>query len=143
MFSLNLFLSRFGKADIKPALADILTALFKALETDQSKENDYVMKGILHFLQQQTDPIAAIMRVVSTAAEEIIPYSGKCVQALVTILAKICRNPTNPSFNHYLFETIGALIKSIRYLSLMRSCESDCCTSVQQIRMQWLHLKSF
>lgn len=53
------------------------------------------------------------MRVVHTAQEEMTPYSGKCIQELVTILGRVCQNPTNPSFNHYLFETIAALVQHI------------------------------
>lgn len=90
---------RFGKSDIQPYLTALLDALFKVLETDQSKENEYVMK--------------AIMRVVHTAQETMLPYSEKCVQQLVTILARICSNPTNPVFNHYLFETIAAMVHHV------------------------------
>jgi exportin-2 (importin alpha re-exporter) len=39
--------SRFGKADLKPHLEGVLTNLFRVLSIDQSKENDYVMKGKL------------------------------------------------------------------------------------------------
>ena len=37
---------RFGKDALKPAIQDLLTKLFAALEFDDSKENDYIMKGL-------------------------------------------------------------------------------------------------
>lgn len=89
---------RFGKEDIKPYLDVSLINLFRILEIEASKENDYVMR--------------AIMRIVSVAKEDILPLASKCMTMLVNILAKICKNPTNPTFNHYLFETIAAIIKS-------------------------------
>jgi len=92
----NNSVNRYGKNEIKLMLPTFLNNIFKTLETEQSKENDFLMK--------------ALMRVVATSQEEVIPYSAQIVNALVAILGKICKNPTNPSFNHYLFESISATI---------------------------------
>ena len=92
--------ARFARPDLKPLLADLLSNLFKAVEESaQVKENDYVMK--------------AIMRVIATAQEDILPYSAKCIQVLVTLLNRVYQNPTNPSFTHYLFEAIATMVKSV------------------------------
>ncbi len=50
---------------------------------------------------------------INTAQEDIIPHSARCIQALVGILVRVCENPINPSFNHYLFEAIAAMIKVV------------------------------
>ena len=36
-----------------------------------------------------------------------------CIEELKTILIRVCANPSNPSFNHYLFETIASLVRYI------------------------------
>lgn len=68
------------------------------------------------------------MRVIVTSQEEAIPFSTQIVNALVSILGKICKNPTNPSFNHYLFESISATIMIVRYIFSTMSL-----TLIQQI----------
>lgn len=52
------------------------------------------------------------MRTISTSGSAIASISGQCLQTLVPILARIAANPTNPLFNHYVFESIGGLIKN-------------------------------
>ena len=60
--------------------------LFNALKLLESQENPYVMKCIL--------------RVVGLA-----DFSGDieigCLVGLTSILNEACKNPKNPSFNHY------------------------------------------
>lgn len=41
----NNSVNRYGKNEIKGFLPTFLNNVFKTLETDQSKENDYLMKG--------------------------------------------------------------------------------------------------
>jgi exportin-2 (importin alpha re-exporter) len=53
------------------------------------------------------------MRVCSTAQDEIIPVSANVTNSLVVILSRVYQNPTNPSFNHYLFETLASIAKTI------------------------------
>jgi exportin-2 (importin alpha re-exporter) len=53
------------------------------------------------------------MRVVVVAQEDMSPFAMECIKQLVAILLVVCKNPSNPSFNHYLFETIAAVIKNI------------------------------
>jgi exportin-2 (importin alpha re-exporter) len=38
----------FSKTDVKPFLQPTLANLFKVLESPDSRENDYVMKGMVH-----------------------------------------------------------------------------------------------
>lgn len=41
----------------------------------------------------------------------IAPVAVVCLQALAQMLVEVCKNPKNPGFNHYLFESVAALIK--------------------------------
>ena len=91
------YINRFTKEDLRPFLQTSLVNLFKALTSAQ--ENDYVMK--------------AIMRVVSISQEDMMPFSSECIKQLLAVLDSVAKNPTNPSFNHYLFETIAAVITNI------------------------------
>jgi len=51
------------------------------------------------------------MRVPFTSREEIAPYVGDIIDHLNKILIVISKNPSNPQFNHYTFEAIGALVR--------------------------------
>jgi hypothetical protein len=59
------------------------------------QENDYVMK--------------CIMRVISSSSAS--QYAEGVLAQLTDILKTVCKNPTQPGFNHYLFEAVAALIK--------------------------------
>ena len=76
--------------------------IFNALKLSKSQEDPYFMK--------------CIMRVVGLA-----DFSGDLeigfLTGLTSILNEVCKNPKNPSFNHYLFELVFALMR--------RSCERD------------------
>ena len=90
---------RFGAAQLTPLLQPLLTSLFGVLKTEASKENAYVMR--------------AVMRVTVVAAEGMAPYANVCIEELKNILGRVCANPSNPSFNHYLFESIASLVRYI------------------------------
>lgn len=34
-----------------------------------------------------------------------------CLQQLSQQLLEVCKNPTQPGFNHYLFESVAALVR--------------------------------
>ncbi|XP_073388000.1 exportin-2 [Physcomitrium patens] len=93
--------TRYSAADLTPFLQSLFANLFGALKLVDSQENAYVMK--------------CIMRVLSIA--DIGPFSAQCLGELTNILAHVCKNPTNPSFNHYLFEAVAALLRN--------ACEKD------------------
>ncbi|CAM6129189.1 unnamed protein product [Calypogeia fissa] len=92
---------RYSAADLDPVLEQLLTNLFAALKLPESQENAYVMK--------------CIMRVVNLG--ELRQYTSLCLAELTRILMEVCKNPTNPSFNHYLFEAVAALVR--------KSCGQD------------------
>lgn len=50
-----------------------------------------------------------IMRVISSSSAG--QYAEGVLAQLTDILKTVCKNPTQPGFNHYLFEAVAALIK--------------------------------
>ena len=45
------------------------------------------------------------------AGKGIAPVGPACLQQLAAQLLEVCRNPTQPGFNHYLFESLAALVR--------------------------------
>ncbi|GAA5824131.1 hypothetical protein JCM5353_006154 [Sporobolomyces roseus] len=93
----------FGQADIRDHAEGILNALFKIIETGTSPQqiaaNDHLMKSA--------------MRVIITARQALLPSYATVLQHLVGILGEISKNPSNPKFNHFTFESISALVRFV------------------------------
>ncbi|GAA6014609.1 hypothetical protein JCM11491_000169 [Sporobolomyces phaffii] len=93
----------FGQADIRDHAEGILNALFKIIESGNSPQqiaaNDNLMKSA--------------MRVIITARQSLLPSYATILQHLVGILGEISKNPSNPKFNHFTFESISALIRFV------------------------------
>ncbi|GAA5913683.1 importin-alpha export receptor [Sporobolomyces salmoneus] len=93
----------FGQADIRDHAEGILNALFKIIESGTSPQqiaaNDNLMKSA--------------MRVIITARQSLLPSYGTVLQHLVGILGEISKNPSNPKFNHFTFESISALVRFV------------------------------
>lgn len=47
------------------------------------------------------------------AGKTIAPVAPACLQQLSTQLLAVCKNPTQPGFNHYLFESVAALVRCL------------------------------
>lgn len=45
------------------------------------------------------------------ARAQIAPVAPTCLQALAGMLLEVCKNPTQPGFNHFLFESVAALVR--------------------------------
>ncbi|KAJ3694500.1 hypothetical protein LUZ60_009980 [Juncus effusus] len=88
-------MTRYTAADLNPFVPQLLNGLFNALNFPDSEENPYVMK--------------CIMRVLGLATFDA-DVAKVCVASLSGILARVCQNPKNPTFNHYLFESIAAVV---------------------------------
>ena len=90
---------RFGRADLQPHLELLFGQLFFILDkTDESFENEYVMK--------------CVMRCLSVAKEDVVPLAPQLIGYFNKALERVCRNPRNPQFNHYLFESTAVLVGS-------------------------------
>jgi exportin-2 (importin alpha re-exporter) len=101
----------FTKADLTPLLQDLLGSLFALIETDtrpeKLAENDFLMR-CLFFLDIL---MIGVMRVMIVSRDALAPFSHVATQHLISILSEISKNPSNPRFNHYLFECLAALIR--------------------------------
>ena len=86
------------KEHISSQLNDITTGLFKVLENPDLSENDYVMK--------------CLMRILLLVGSDIGPVVPLVSSKLTLSLERVCKNPANPLFNHYLFECLAVLVRS-------------------------------
>ncbi|CAG8633479.1 3139_t:CDS:10, partial [Ambispora leptoticha] len=91
----------FTPVDIEEYVQTILVSLFRLIEAGTTPEtlaeNDYLMK--------------AIMRVIFVSRERISNLAPEVIDHLSRILNQISKNPSNPRFNHYVFESIGGLVR--------------------------------
>lgn len=91
----------FTQADLKPHADQLLTELFKLIRRGTTPQaiasNDALMK--------------CVMRITITARQSI-SYEPVLTH-LVYILGEISKNPSNPKFNHYTFESISAIVRCV------------------------------
>ncbi|KAL6780583.1 hypothetical protein ACKKBF_B12565 [Auxenochlorella protothecoides x Auxenochlorella symbiontica] len=88
---------RFQPQELAGCLQGLLERLFACFALPDSSENEYVMK--------------AVMRVIAFVGPTIAPVAPVCLQQLSQLLLAVCKNPTQPGFNHYLFESVAALVR--------------------------------
>ncbi|KAG2133137.1 CAS/CSE protein [Suillus cothurnatus] len=93
----------FSQADIHDLAADLLNALLNKIEAagppEKVAENDHLMK--------------CAMRIIVTARQTLTPVYQQVLQRLVNILGVIAKNPSNPNFDQYIFESISALLRFV------------------------------
>eukprot|EP01038_Epipyxis_sp_PR26KG_P004977 gene4977-6960_t len=104
----NVSIPRITKESLLPHFESMFVGLFAVLENPDLPENDYVMK--------------CIMRMLLVIGSDISPATELVLKHLMTSLERVCKNPVNPHFDHYLFESLAILIKS--------------CTSGQNIALE-------
>jgi exportin-2 (importin alpha re-exporter) len=89
---------RLGKDAVTPLMGPLFSALFPVLQNEDLPENDYVMK--------------CVMRILSIVGSDVAPVMEDVLEQLTATLERVCRNPSNPQFNHYIFECIALLVRS-------------------------------
>jgi len=94
----NRMIFRFTADSLSPLLNGLFTGLFQVMNNPELPENDYVMK--------------CIMRVLIIMDTAVAPVLELILQQLTTALQRVCKNPANPHFNHYLFECLALLVRS-------------------------------
>lgn len=92
----------FNKEDLKPFINELINHLFKLILKDSNSpeklaENEFLMK--------------CVMRLFLIAEDSIEQISLDLINQLCIIINIIAKNPSNPKFNHYTFESISLLIK--------------------------------
>jgi len=93
----------FSKEEISPASTELLTQLFRLIEKgttpEKIAENEYLMR--------------CVMRILIVCREDVAKDTNLVLEHLVKITYEISKNPSNPRFNHYHFEALGALIRFV------------------------------
>lgn len=90
---------KISRVELQPLLESLFTGLFGIIDNTVLNENEHVMK--------------CTMRALSRAGEDVIPVTGIVFNKLAAALERVCKNPRNPSYNHYLFESIAALVRNV------------------------------
>ncbi|CAK9435521.1 uncharacterized protein LODBEIA_P02480 [Lodderomyces beijingensis] len=92
----------FNKMDIEPFVMSLLTNLFNLIlingdaSPEKLAENEFLVK--------------CIMRILNTC-EDSFSERVVIIDQLLRILKITAKNPSNPKFSHYVFESLGLLIK--------------------------------
>ncbi|CAN9200086.1 Cse1-domain-containing protein [Alternaria alternata] len=89
------------KADVVGSSKDLLTHLFKLITKSSApekiQENEFLMK--------------CVMRVLIFIRDGVLPICETILQSFINIVKVIRHNPSNPRFQYYMFEGIGALVR--------------------------------
>lgn len=88
-------------SDITPLAGGLLEHLFSLIEKDEApakiQENEFIMR--------------CVMRVLIVIKDGVVPHTESILRHLITITDIISKNPSNPRFYYYHFESLGALIR--------------------------------
>lgn len=91
--------AKFGGQDIQPFLEPLFTGLFAIVDNTNFNENEYVMKCIMRSLSSARDDILQVVQIV--------------LEKLTAAVFAVAKNPRNPQYNHYMFESIAVLVKGV------------------------------
>jgi exportin-2 (importin alpha re-exporter) len=91
--------NKISRKELQPFLQNLFAGLFQIVDNTEWNENEYVMK--------------CIMRSLASVESDVIPVTNIVFEKLSTALGRVCKNPRNPMFSHYLFESIAVLVRSV------------------------------
>lgn len=92
----------FDKNDIHPYVNDLLNNLFTLILSNSAPEK----------LSENEFLVKSVMRVLNTAEDALDEsFRMTIIDQLLKILSIIAKNPSNPRFTHYIFESLGLLLK--------------------------------
>lgn len=85
------------------------------------------------------EPAAMLLRLVLLlpAGKTIAPVAPACLQQLSAQLLAVCANPTQPGFNHYLFESVAALVRCAPLPTPVPALPAMCCHA--PLGCHWFH----
>lgn len=89
------------RADVEKLSPQLLQHLFGLIERNADPAR----------LQENEFLVRCIMRVLIVIREGVLPIMNEIVPHFVKIIQISSQNPSNPRFNYYLFEALGALIR--------------------------------
>jgi len=81
----------------KDILAHLFRLILKEGTPEKIAENEFLMK--------------CVMRVLIVCRETTAPETGFILAQLINVMMEIAKNPSNPRFSHYCFESVGAVIR--------------------------------
>ena len=58
-----------------------------------------------------SEALAAILRALITVRADVKPMAPAFLGRLTAIVAIVAERPSNPHFNHYLFEALSAIVR--------------------------------
>ena len=90
---------KFGGAELRPFLNPLFPGLFGIVENATWNENEHVMKCLMRALHVARDDLLDVVQVV--------------LEKLTAALARVAKNPRNPYYNHFLFESIAVLVRAV------------------------------
>ncbi|KFM24134.1 Exportin-2 [Auxenochlorella protothecoides] len=110
---------RFQPQELAGCLQGLLERLFACFALPDSSENEYVMKAVMRVIaknavkEQQSSQmlLRTPLMLCGKPGPTIAPVAPVCLQQLSQLLLAVCKNPTQPGFNHYLFESVAALVR--------------------------------
>lgn len=76
---------------------------------------------------------------------QIAPVARTALHMLAKKLLEVCKNPMQPHFNHYLFESAAALIRygeRLLYNIFVTSCAATCTVCLAMQQQEWPHAKT-
>lgn len=91
----------FHPQDLRPYTKDLLEHLFRLIEQGTTPEK----------IQENEYLIRCLMRILIVAKDATGPLIEYVLGELIKITAVISKNPSNPRFIHYHFESLGAIIR--------------------------------
>ena len=93
---------------LKGQAQGLLEHLFKLIEKDQSLDRDQAATKV----QENEFLMRCVMRVLIVLKERLQPLTGVLLKHLISIVDLAVVNPSNPRFCYYLFEAVGAVVRS-------------------------------
>lgn len=91
----------FHPEDLRPYAKDLLENLFRLIEQgvtpEKIQENEYLMR--------------CVMRVIIVTRDATGPLVEYALGELIKITGVVSKNPSNPRFIHYHFESLGGIIR--------------------------------
>lgn len=99
----------FNKSDLSDSANILLTNLLRLIlkqgsSPEKLAENEFLMRAVFRVLQTSEDTVQAMFPVI--------------LDQLLNIINVIAKNPSNPRFTHYAFESIGSIMTSCPVESL-------------------------
>jgi exportin-2 (importin alpha re-exporter) len=111
-------ITRMTKDDIRPMLPTLLPAVVNILQSS-TRADEYVMRLLL--------------RVVTVAKDDMATFTEQTLAVVLNVLNVVIGNPSNPIFNHYLFEVISSLIRFVGNPTTVATFEATLMRPMQTI----------